>query len=282
MKILNIVDAYLEKKDKEQIDSKVRTSHHPSGYSNCMRQMFYDWAKAEVTNYRTATDIYRMKMGEWIHKGFAEILKEMFGDAVKDEVEFYYHDKTLKYPIHGYIDNTIEVDGKIYAVELKTSFGRGIVSIAKDGKPKPEHEDQSKIYLACNKDIKEFSIPYLGRDSFYRTEFDVKLSVNDREMFLEQVVAKFRMLEYHIERGVTPPRDFNAVIKDGEIKKSIQYNKVEYKSDWQCLYCIYRDGCWRKEISSMKTHIKKDEAIGSNAPKGYSSITIECEPEVSE
>jgi hypothetical protein len=255
MKILGGVDRYLVQKDARELNEKIRSSHHPSEYSGCLRKMYFEWTKRTITNYRDATDIYRMMVGRWIHKGFADVLKEMLGDKVQSELEFTYEHPDLKYPIHGFMDNVFTYDEMLIGLELKTSFGRGIVSIAKSSKPRPEDEAQAKIYLAANEFITSFSLPYLGRDSFYRTEFDIQLTVKQRREFMEQVVSKFKTLETHLEKGEMPPRDFSAVVKDGEIKKEIQYNSVKYRSDWQCLYCVYRDGCYSKEIDDMGIHL---------------------------
>ena len=126
MRFLKSIDEMLEAKDRRELDSKKRTSHHPSGYSDCMRKMFFDWTNFPVSNYRTATDIYKMLAGKWIHQGFAELLKELYGDRVQTEVEFTYEHPDLQYPIHGFMDNVIVIDGVLIGIELKTSFGRGI------------------------------------------------------------------------------------------------------------------------------------------------------------
>ena len=263
MKFLNGIDRFLEQKDKRELDEKRRTSHHPSGYSDCMRKMFFDWTKFPVSNYRTATDLYKMLVGKWIHQGFSEILKEIYGDRVQTEVEFTYRHPDLLYPIHGYMDNVIAFDGMLVEIELKTSFGRGIVSIAKSGKPKDEHLDQTKIYLALNDVISSFSIPYLGRDSFYRTEFEVILNERTKKEFTETVVERFKKLEHYLNVVECPDREFHAVVKDGEIKDKIQKDGIMYKSDWQCLYCVYRDACYKKERDSMDICIPEKLKGGS-------------------
>lgn len=263
MKILNSVDRFLEDKDKKELDSKIRKSHHPSGYSDCMRKMFFDWTKFPVSNYRTATDIYRMMIGKWIHAGFAEVLKEMLGDRVQTEVEFEYEHPDLQYPIHGFMDNVICLYEEFIGIELKTSFGKGIVSIAKTGRPKDDHLEQTKIYLALNEVITSFNLPYLGRDSFYRTEFEICLSARDKKDFLNKVIEKFKRLEHMVNIHEVPERDFHAVVKDGEIRKEIQHKSVTYKSDWQCLYCVYRDACYKKERESMDICIPEKLKGGS-------------------
>ena len=251
MKFLKLIDEMLEAKDRRELDSKKRTSHHPSGYSDCMRKMFFDWTNFPVSNYRTATDIYKILAGKWIHQGFAELLKELYGDRVQTEVEFTYEHPDLQYPIHGFMDNVIVIDGVLIGIELKTSFGRGIVSIAKTGRPKDEHLNQTKIYLALNEVISSFSLPYLGRDSFYRTEFEVFLNERDRKAFTKIVVERFKKLENYVNNLEVPDREFHAIVKDGEIKDKIQKDGIMYKSDWQCLYCVYRDSCYTKERDSM-------------------------------
>ena len=248
MSILREVDRYLEHKDKGELDRKARSSHHPSGFSKCLRQMYYEWTREPVSNYRAATDIWRMNVGKWIHKGFADILKEMYGDKVKDEVEIFFSDPSLKYPVHGYMDNVIEIDGIYIGIELKTSFGRGIVAIQKDGKPRVEDEAQTKVYLSCSDFIKGFCLPYLGRDSFYRTEFEITMTEDEKESFRKKIIAKFKRLEEAVSEHKLPDRDFKAVVKDCEIKDEIQHKGVKYRSDWQCLYCVYRDTCYAEEI----------------------------------
>lgn len=250
MNLLNEVDKFLEQKEKNKLDNLALDCHRPSGYSKCRRELYWMWTKYPVSNYPTATDIYRMSVGTWIHEGFAKILKEMYGEKVKEEIEFMLHPEELKYPIVGHIDDVISIDDEVIGVELKTSFGRGITSIAKDGKPRDEHSDQAKIYLACNP-IDRFKIPYLGRDSFYRTEFDIVMTSESKVNFINKIVAKFKYIEECIEFKVTPARDFHAVVKDGEIRDKVQHNKVEHKSDWQCLYCNYRDSCYAEEIASF-------------------------------
>lgn len=250
MNLLNEVDKFLEQEEKKKLDSVVLDCHRPSGYSKCRRELYWMWTKYPVSNYPTATDIYRMSVGTWIHVGFAGVLKRMYGDRVREEIEFLVHPEGLKYPIVGHMDNVINIDDEVIGVELKTSFGRGIVSIAKSGEPKEEHAEQAKIYLACNP-IDRFKIPYLGRDSFYRTEFDIVMTLESKEKFMDKVIAKFKYIEDCIDTKTTPERDFHAVVKDGEIRDKIQHKTIEYKSDWQCLYCNYRDSCYAEEIASF-------------------------------
>lgn len=267
MNLLQAVNEYLEEKDYKESSGykKVngewvlipRSSHHPSGYNKCLRQMYYSWTREPVTNRRSATDVYRMLIGKWIHNGFADVLKEMYGDKVRSEVEVYYKDNRLEFPIHGFIDNVIDLeDNYKQGVELKSVFGRGATAIKNSGQPREDDEAQTKVYLSIT-DINAFALPYLARDNFYRVEFDIVMTEKEKEIFKEKMVEKFLRLELAVKAKVVPARDYHAVVKDGEVKESIQYKTKEYKSDWQCSYCIWRDKCYEAEIESMDICIPK-------------------------
>lgn len=257
MRLLNKVDSWLMDNDLAEQAKKERGSHHPSGANKCMRQMYYEWTKEPVSNPRTATDVWRMSVGRWIHAGFTEVLRKVFGeDKVRAEVEMFHQSPELKYPIHGYIDDVIEVtdaDGSIFYVgaELKTSFGRGISTIQKEGKPREDDETQAKIYVVFNDWLKEFVLPYLGRDSFYRTEFAIVMTEEEKSLFRDKVIARFKKFEDYYFSKTLPPRDYHAVVKDGEVKDEIQYRNVKYRSNWQCMYCMWCDTCYKKERESM-------------------------------
>lgn len=257
MNLLNKVDTFLELQDKKKLDEKIRTSHHPSGANKCMRQLYYEWTREPVSDYRKATDCWRMMVGTWIHKMFAELLKEM-GLEVKDEIEIFHECPELEYPIHGYMDNVIVIDGDTYGIELKSTFGRGIVNIQRSQKPREDDEIQSLIYLAFE-NLKGYFLDYLGRDSFYRTEFNLTLNDKQTEVFKAYIINRFKELEEHVRNKQLPPRQFFAIVSGGEFKEKVQRNKEEYKSDWQCLYCVYRSRCYEKEIEDFGDHYKKEE-----------------------
>jgi hypothetical protein len=50
-----------------------------------------------------------------------------------------------------------------------------------------------------------------------------------------------------------PDREFKAAIKDGEVKDKFQRDRVEYKGDWQCNYCDWKDECWSHHINASKS-----------------------------
>ena len=255
--IISRIDNWLVEQDKIKLNSKIRTNHHPSGANKCMRQLYFDWIGEPVSNYRTATDIWRMNLGTWMHKMFAHYLKEM-GENVQDEVEMTFTDWRLKYPIHGYMDNVIEIDGYIFPIELKTVFGYGGKAIQLSGKPREDDEVQEKIYISFN-DFVGGIVAYLARDSFYRTQFIVTMDSQEKEKFKEKIIMKFMSLEAHVEERIMPDRDYHAIVCDGELVETKQHKCIKYKSDWQCMYCVYRDSCYVEERENMGLYLPERE-----------------------
>lgn len=251
--IISMMDNWLVEQDKKKLDSRDRKSHHPSGANKCMRQLYYDWTGQPVSDYRTATDIWRMNLGTWMHKMFAHYLKEM-GEDVQDEVEMTFKDWRLKYPIHGYMDNVIMINGVMFPIELKTVFGYGGKAIQLSGQPREDDATQEKIYIAFNNFVGGI-VAYLARDSFYRTQFIISMSKEDKEAFKEKIILRFMELEDYVDRKVLPKRDYQAIVCDGELLDTKQKNNVKYKSDWQCMYCVYRSACYREELDCMGLYL---------------------------
>lgn len=247
--LMKEVCQWLEDEDRKKLDNRNRNSHHPSSVNKCMRQMYYDWTDTNVSNYRTATDILKMDMGTWMHKMWANYLVGM-GFNVKSEVEILAMPDDLKYPIHGFIDNLIEIDGQYYITELKTVFGRGATSIKDSGNPREDDEVQVKVYESFSS-VSGSIIDYLARDSFYRTEFRWVLTNKEKDDFKKWLIGKLQKLEALVDAKIEPKRDYQAIVFNGEIVKKKQVKCVIYNTDWQCSYCVYRNHCYRNEIEDM-------------------------------
>jgi len=286
MNILNIVEKHLLEENNKKLNGyrkdeatgewvfKPRSSHHPSAYNKCRRQMYYQWTNEVVTDPPDGTGLLIMLMGTWIHDGFAKILKDIYGDDVENEVEFTYKDDELEFPIHGYFDDLIMGDDDLlHGVELKTAFGRAITNVKNSGKPRDDDEAQIKVYLSCNPEVSDFKLPYLGRDSMYRTEFNITMTEEEREIYKAKVVAKFKDIEESVKNKAIPNRDYTAVVKDGEVHAKIVHKTVTYKSDWQCSYCNYKSKCWEVECSDFGIHLPKEKTIHLPEEK----TELECE-----
>jgi len=251
MNIINIIDDYLT----TESDYKMK-SHHPSGADNCSRQMWYKWQQAPVTNPPEAGAFWKMEIGNAIHELVFDLMKKAGMDKVEQEIVVKEEIEGLKYPISGRMDNTfIDENGETCGLEIKTSFGRGIVSIQKSQEPKPEHLTQIGFYLTYT-DIKKFYLVYIGRDNAYRCQFVVTLEdgvMTYNEKKKPWVIGTYIKKFSRVENATSEPaREYKIAIKGGEIKDKFQKDKVEYKSDWQCSYCAYKDHCWKDVLEKAK------------------------------
>lgn len=264
---INILDEYIYEQELKKNSEKVMSSHHPSGASSCIRQLYYKWTNEPISNPVQPKDIWRMKFGTALHKMYAELLQESGIAEVMSEVEITYTDPRLEYPIHGFMDNVFAVDEETYSVELKTVFGYGAKAIQLSGQPRDQDLIQMKIYLSVRRDLDHMLAPYIARDSFYRTEFCFTMTQEERDEFIEGIVQKFIALELAVKNKSIPDREYDVCVKDGEIKDSVQHNNVKYKSDWQCLYCQYRSTCWEEEIFSVNNmHLPMDKGTEVKKP----------------
>ncbi|MBE3087994.1 MAG: hypothetical protein IMZ71_02605 [Chloroflexi bacterium] len=273
MKILPIVEGYLL--DEEH---RMRQSHYASDANACRRQLWYSWKNAEQSNPPTAGALLKMKMGSAIEFIVEQALKwGMEKGMISDYVEQAYVDVNLglKYPLHMRCDFLVvpagSADGQ-EIIEVKSSFGRGIVEIQRTGTPKEDNLVQCFLYLLHK--APRVTLVYFGRDNGYRTEFQLgleeagidadqntwkTLTVNgkvwDPEKYrMSAIREKFAGIERMIEMDETPERDYIVAIKNGAIAEQANgsneytYQKVRYKGDWQCNYCRWRDRCWAEAL----------------------------------
>lgn len=237
MNLINQIDEYLTRKNDRE-----RTSYYPSEVSKCTRQLYYKWTKCQISNEIEAGGYWKMEMGAKIHDLISNFLEDA-GLEIAPEISFQ-KDVGLNYPISGRIDNLfIDEDDKLAGIEVKTSYGAGIKRLQSAAQPRSEDLMQVIMYMGCNPEIDRFYLLYIGRDNAYRTQFVVDKNTNTPWTF-DELLNRFKELEDCVLTMRIPQREFEVVFKDNEIKSKYQKNNVTYKSDWQCMYCQYRDYCW--------------------------------------
>jgi hypothetical protein len=273
MRLLNKFDEWIL--GRESWD---RSSHYASSACSCKRQLVYSWLKTKESNPNEPGSIIKMEMGKKIEDIYTDFLDwtvrtgtNVDGYIIQEyDTQWYqrYEIEGLKYPISVRLDYVLTCvnisTGNIekIAVELKSSFGRGIVDIQKNQEAKLDYLKQIFIYTYLTP-FKIFNHPYLGRDSGYRTEFEIigdedgltvkGSSLTRRYNFKwNQLIEKLKVIEQNVKDKNIPERDYKVAIKNGEIKPKFQHKKVEYKSDWQCLYCNWKDLCWKDEVSKYQ------------------------------
>ena len=242
MNLITEIDNYL----LQEYEQKQRESYYPSEVSKCLRQLYYRWINEKQSNPIEAGAIWKMRMGDKAHDMIHEFL-EKAGFDIMNEVSFK-KDVGLKYPISGRIDNVfIDEDGTLSGIEIKSSYGAGIKQLQKNKQAKQDDINQVIIYSGCT-DIKRWYLIYFGRDNAYRTQFIIEPKFDDFLNLLE----RFKSLEQSLDAMEIPVRQYLVAIKNGEIKDKFQKNNIEYKTDWQCSYCSYRNLCWKEVIDNLK------------------------------
>lgn len=240
--IIELIEKGLQKEYDERTRS--RTSHYPSDISACKRQLYYKWVEEPISNPITSGGLLKMRMGTATHDIIPGLL-ELAGLESVSEITTRLTPPTLQYPISGRIDNLFIVPntGGLGVIEVKTSYGAGVKALQKTGKPREGDENQVLTYLYLEPSIEIGILLYIGRDNGYRTEFIIK---RDDGKIHNIIINKLRDLETKVKNRMIPDREYQVAIKNGEIVRKYQKDKVVHKSDWQCTYCGYVDTCWKR------------------------------------
>jgi len=235
-----------------QHEKREKTNHYPSECTACARQAWYKWKGREPSNPIEAGALWKMGMGNSIHKIIPDLLRGA-GYEVEEEVEVFLEHPALKYPIKGRIDVRFR-DGEApwEILEVKSSYGRGIQNIQQSGAPKEDHYNQLVLYLHMS-DCRKGYLFYLGRDNAYRTIFTIQKN-DETEHRFRNLLMRFQIVEHYLSDNELPPREYVASIVDGKIKDKFQHKGREYKGDWNCSYCGYRDECWGVKNKIGKWH----------------------------
>jgi Holliday junction resolvase-like predicted endonuclease len=248
MNLIDKIDEYLVKRETRE-----RKSYYPSEVSKCLRQLYYRWERTPESDPIKPGAFWKMRMGDKAHEMIVEYLTSA-GMEIVAETSFT-RDVNLKYPVSGRIDIIfVDDDRTLAGCEVKTSYGAGIRAIRREGYPKKQDIEQVIVYMGCT-DIKRFYLLYLGRDDGYRTQFLIEqengvLCCDGKPVHttFSKLVNRFWLLEAAVRDKIIPAREFNVAIKDGVIREKYQKDKIEYKSDWQCLYCAYMNHCWQDKL----------------------------------
>jgi MoaA/NifB/PqqE/SkfB family radical SAM enzyme len=143
------------------------------------------------------------------------------------------------------------------------------------GFPKMGQLLQTLVYLNDFEDrLPYFRMVYFGRDSVKRKTFKIELHHEGdtkypkvdgevvRSFSVNDILARYKLLQSHVDSNVAPPRDFELVYPDEKVRDFFSKGKVaktkfeawskgklkghEKIGDWQCGYCQFKNVCWDK------------------------------------
>lgn len=259
----------------EQREERERSrSHYPSGLcavkkdgsfiGKCRRALYYELTLAPRTDPIEPVALFKMDLGNVVHD-FADAVvnkrllqtgspPEAFDDAEKSigrEIAVKWEEKGLLYPVSGRLDKRFRWDDKNVATEWKSTYGRGIDGIKRDG-PREDAVLQVTAYLRQKvAPVQEYVLSYIAMDSGYVYSFGMTMIPKTGQVkvvFLNSgsetvspwtwadIKRALATVEEAVEQESLPERDYHAVVREGRLD--------DRKSHWRCRYCGYRSLCW--------------------------------------
>lgn len=279
--ITKLVYDTLEKNDGVRIPS----AHYPSSasfkYSSGevigpdLLNEYLKWTGTTPSNPAGPKGILKMRLGDGTHIVLQKIL-EKCGVKVLSEVSIKANIPGLKYPISGRVDQLIEIEGKLLALEIKsttdqqmygTKFYKGII----DDGPKPDHLLQVLVYLKTFPGVTGGKLLYIARDTGAMIEFDVTLDGPDHlkvngesvpELNWLGVIERWIELEAALEHKDIPFPEHLAWLNDkGEVMPVKTIKGKQLKTPWRTLYSSYKDLIW-KDPKYIPFAFKKEDFGG--------------------
>ena len=291
MELTDLVNQYLEK-PKHKTDIRARLSHYPSEascegdgkiYGACLRALYWGWTGEKITNPNDAHSIRRMEIGKVIEELEVARYKTM-GICAGKSVRFYLPEYNISGEVDAFVyDFFLDKDGfpaiitprRIIGVEIKSAYGykfqKGVDSVMKD-----EHLLQIMIYLLAYGGM--FKWIYLALDNpSFKAEYNVILSNQGHSVINGKLETKFsiagilerwRLLEQYLVEKTLPPRDYQWNCSKEEVEKRYKKGDITKRSfddyengkklisDWNCLYCSWKNLCWKDELSKLKEEVE--------------------------
>jgi hypothetical protein len=261
-----------EEEVKQKSLEKREFHHNPSSASfkvgeetvgACLRQLYYKATELPVTNPKQLTSYLTAEFGNAIHEKIFSLLKKHPALKVESEVPGKLKVDDLTHEISYRIDGLITHKGEKGGAELKTKTGFKLQHMVKEQGPDWADFAQIVTYFETDKELMWYVLLYVARDSGYRAEYHIYRDYNDGQKLkyisvvpenrnikdipvtFDQLAARWKTLESHLDKKIVPPRDYKVVLKeDGTPTALRQKNKVDYKSDMRCMYCPWLAHCW--------------------------------------
>lgn len=261
---------------------KIKQAHWPSELTQCTRQIVYGWSGYKESNPIDSSGWWKIQLGNAIHELCQSTLERIEADPdMKADLawpDFHVEREVrsgmvavegLKFPVSYRIDNIfMDDDGVLAMAEYKTAFGYGMRVIRDEG-PKDSALGQAVTYTKLS-GITRCYIMYVSRDNGDRVLYILDMvpegwilsrmfpsgELTEMKRYPKTVwdmaIKKLQFIEAHVEAKTLPERPYWVAIKKGEIRDKFTKDGVEYKSDWQCMYCAYKQKCWGEFVESYQ------------------------------
>ena len=241
-------------------------SHYPSGLcaikkgvfiGKCRRATAYELLGYEKSDPIDGISLFKMDIGNVLHKMLNEKIDESLkkfggGESVGEEVSVKWKENGLALPFSGRIDKIIAMvgpepdDNFILGSEWKTTYGRGVSDIQKNG-PKEDALLQVIAYLR-QKEIKidQYLLSYLAKDSGYIYSFLFYHEGKDLMMLWlnSGAMSKIDWSWTHIKAALVPLEE---AVASGKLPDGDYKAPTKSKATWRCNYCSYAKTCYAEE-----------------------------------
>jgi CRISPR/Cas system-associated exonuclease Cas4 (RecB family) len=248
-----IYDYFATLESTRKLNESEELHFAPSYITKCGRQIFFKKRQVPPSNPISAHAYIKMELGKIIHEKIQDILI-MKGCWKEGEVLKEYRDNSGLL-FHYRVDGKIEINGEKSVLEIKTVYSTGWKTV--EAIPNEEHVLQLYAYMVFE-NIPTGILLYIGRDNGYMTEYQFSIDKMDEyKIKFSKHLARLAEIKKCIESNVLPGRDYKIqmkVISPGTIAEKFQKDKIQYKSDWQCNYCQWKNLCWKDEYRKINDH----------------------------
>lgn len=249
--------------DKLDLDSREPWKPDPYRCSNagkCTRYLAYLATPGFVPEPITSRGIRVFSLGQMLHETYQDMLQGlgMLKDVEKEisvEVPLLDEYKGSATKLSGHVDGVIEIEGKSYVFEFKTSSTQGfsMLQYAKLGPLEQmdvSYKDQHECYRRA------YNLP--GMFLYYNKDISALKAFSTPDALDEgawsRVRSRYTNVARYLDSGSTePPETF----RDYQPVEETHYRKPTGRRvlPWQCAYCGARERCWpeaTRDISKKK------------------------------
>jgi hypothetical protein len=242
---------------------------------SCLRKCFYRLKGVTPLPSDSRSELI-FAMGRAVESFLIEQWKQM-GVWVDNNVEFFTQE--FGFPLKGEVDTICAEppNALLYGVEVKSFYGymatAEIMGNKKNpGGPKVNQLLQTLVYTHIfRKDLSCFRMVYMARDDpDNHTTFKVEEEQEGeifypkvdgkiiREWTVNDVFDRYRLLQEYVDRDELPPRDFEIRYDDAKVEylhSKGKLSKTKYEEhikgkkkagDWECMYCPFKNECYKK------------------------------------
>lgn len=247
-------------------EDRAKVSHYASGLVGCPRKDYFRWTAAPISNPRSESSKKKMEAGVLAHDMFSMRLHRHFDrhGEVTSNIAVELVDSRLEYPIHGYIDDQVDLQGVVHVVEYKSTQYRttdraleapldsGLLQLWAYMRAKPAnhhylvYEDRgSKLGVSYEVTEKDEQLFWRKNSTTLWTPVDLSWEAMIKKLVMIEKAVGSEEAPDRLD-PVTNERYVAYLSKDGnKIQQTKTVDGETFRTHWMCMgYCEYRDHCW--------------------------------------